>query len=145
MKNDKVIETLLLSIPATLSNLTAIRHFVHAALLPFCTDEDFLYETVLAVEEAVTNIILHGYKEEVGIITISIDFSEHFVEIVLKDTAPFFDPTTVPAPQLDVPLDDRQLGGLGVHIMRKYCDKIIHQRTESGMNELILLKRFPKR
>jgi serine/threonine-protein kinase RsbW len=145
MEHDLISETIQLSIPAELSRVADIRHFVRVALEPFCNDEDFLYEAALAVEEAVANIILHGYKEKKGIITISIHTHATFVEILIQDNAPAFDPTKVPPPPIDVPLEDRPLGGLGVHIMRKYCDKLTHRRPSTGLNELRMIKRYPKR
>jgi serine/threonine-protein kinase RsbW len=108
-------------------------------------DEDFLYELVLAVEEAVTNIILHGYEGKQGVITIMIQLNIGSVEIILQDDAPPFDPTGVPAPRLDLPLDERPLGGLGVYIMRKHSDVMTYQRTPAGLNELTLVKAYPSR
>jgi serine/threonine-protein kinase RsbW len=139
------IEPIQLSVGAELSNLAGIRNFVRSALIPYCRDEDFLYELVLAIEEAVTNIIFHGYEEKKGIITILIQPNEGFVEIVLQDDASPFDPTSVPAPLLDIPLDQRPLGGLGIHIIRKYSEKMNYQQTPSGKNELKLVKLFPSR
>ena len=106
-------------------------------------DEDFLYELVLAVEEAVTNIILHGYAGKQGVITILIQPYDGSVEIVLQDDAPPFDPTGVPAPRLDLPLEERPLGGLGVFIMRKHSDEMTYRRTSTGLNELRLVKAYP--
>lgn len=143
MEGNLTIETTQLSVSASLSNLAGIRNFVRVTTIPFCTDEDFLYELVLAVEEAVTNIILHGYKGEKGVITLLIQPNDRSVEIVLQDDAPPFDPTSVPAPRLDLPLDQRPLGGLGVHIMRKNSDMMSYRRTTSGLNELKLVKRYP--
>ena len=106
-------------------------------------DEDFLYELVLAVEEAVTNIILHGYEGKNGVITLLIQPNQGSVEIILQDDAPPFDPTSVPAPRLDLHLDERPLGGLGVHIMRKHSDEMSYHRTPTGLNELKLVKVYP--
>ncbi len=108
-------------------------------------DEDFLYELVLAVEEAVTNIILHGYDGQKGVITILISPNDRSVEIILQDDAPPFDPTQVPAPRLDLPLDERPLGGLGVYIIRKHSDEMTYRRTATGLNELTLVKAYPSR
>jgi serine/threonine-protein kinase RsbW len=139
------IETTQLSVAAKLSNLAGIRNFIRTTLSPVCMDEDFLYELILAVEEAVTNIILHGYDGKNGVITILIQPNGASVEIVLQDDAPPFDPTQVPAPRLDLPLDERPLGGLGVYIMRKHSDVMIYRRTPAGLNELTLVKAFPSR
>jgi hypothetical protein len=52
-----------LNVPAQLSNLSVVRSFIAEAGGKFCVDEDFIYGLVLAVDEAVTNIILHGYGQ----------------------------------------------------------------------------------
>jgi serine/threonine-protein kinase RsbW len=106
-------------------------------------DEDFLYGLTLAVEEAVTNIILHGYDGKKGDIIVVVQPNAGSAEITLCDDAPPFDPTCVPAPRLDLPLEQRPLGGLGVHIMRKNLDRISYRRTPAGSNELILVKHYP--
>jgi len=136
-------ETLQLSVLADLANLAGIRSFVRTSLVPFCMDEDFLYDLSLAVEEAVTNIILHGYDGKAGEITIMIHPNAGSTEIILRDDAPPFDPTVVPAPRLDLPLDQRPLGGLGVHLMRKNLDSLSYRRTPAGSNELKLVKIYP--
>jgi serine/threonine-protein kinase RsbW len=115
MEGILTIETLQLSVSADLSNLAGIRSFVRTSLIPFCMDEGFLYDLVLAVEEAVTNIILHGYNGKGGEITVMIRPNAGSAEIVLCDDAPPFDLTGVPAPRLDLPLDQRPLGGLGLY------------------------------
>jgi serine/threonine-protein kinase RsbW len=137
------IETIQLSVAAKLTNLAGIRNFVRTALIPFCMDEDFLYELVLAVEEAVTNIILHGYEGKNGVIILLIQPNQRSVKIILQDDAPPFDPTHVPAPRLDLPLDERPLGGLGIHIMRNHSNEMSYRRTPTGLNELKLVKVYP--
>jgi serine/threonine-protein kinase RsbW len=143
MEGKYAIETIQLSVGAKLSNLAGIRNFVHTALIPYCNNEDFLYELALVVEEAVANIIIHGYRGEQGVVTLMILPNEGCVEIVLQDDAPPFDPTSVPAPRLDLPLELRPLGGLGIHIIRKYSEKMVYQQTPTGLNELKIYKSFP--
>ncbi len=130
--------------PANLTYLAGIRNFIRATVIPFCKDEDFLYELTLAVEEAVANIIIHGYHGQKGIITLFVLPTESSVEILLQDDAPPFDPTSVPPPKLDLPLDERPLGGLGVHLIRNHADHMTYQRTDSGLNELRLVKICPQ-
>ena len=143
IESELAIETIQLSVPARLSNLAGIRNFIRTALIPYCVDDDFLYQLVLAVEEAVTNIIMHGYHGSNGVITILIQPNDASVEIVMQDDAPPFDPTSVPPPRLDLPLAKRPLGGLGVHLMRKHSDEMSYRRTPAGLNELRLIKLYP--
>jgi sigma-B regulation protein RsbU (phosphoserine phosphatase) len=94
----------------------------------------------LALEEAVTNIISHGYsdhREHEILVRIRVESGEVIAE--LKDDAPPFNPLTAPDADVTTPLDERTAGGLGIHLMRKLMDGIEYQRLEDG-NLLIMKK-----
>jgi phosphoserine phosphatase RsbU/P len=99
-----------------------------------------LYDLNVALEEAVTNIISHGYsdhREHEILVRIRVESGAVIVE--LKDDAPAFNPLTAPDPDVTAPLDERTAGGLGIHLMRKLMDDIEYQRLEDG-NLLIMKK-----
>ena len=99
-----------------------------------------LYDLNLALEEAVTNIISHGYsdhREHEILVRIRVESGEVIAEV--KDDAPAFNPLTVPDADVTTPLDERTAGGLGIHLMRKLMDEIEYQRLEDG-NLLIMKK-----
>jgi serine/threonine-protein kinase RsbW len=102
-------------------------------------DEDIL-DTQLAVEEAITNIIMHGYREVNGAITISCHSGTGVMEIRLEDRAPPFDPLSLPEPDLDGDIEERKIGGLGIFLIRRVMDEIRY-RYEDGKNILVLTKR----
>ena len=102
-------------------------------------DEDIL-DTQLAVEEAVTNIILHGYEKTPGEISVQIRATRGMVEIQLEDTAPPFDPLSLPEPDIAGEIEDRKIGGLGIFLIRQVMDDIVY-RYEDGKNVLVLVKR----
>jgi serine/threonine-protein kinase RsbW len=102
-------------------------------------EEDIL-DTQLAVEEAVTNIILHGYRDGGGEILIQCRASRGIVEIQLEDRAPPFNPLSLPEPDLDGDIEARQIGGLGIFLVRRVMDEILY-RFEEGKNILVLIKR----
>jgi serine/threonine-protein kinase RsbW len=102
-------------------------------------EEDIL-DTQLAVEEAVTNIIMHGYKDAPGEILVLCRASKGIVEIQLEDRAIPFDPLSLPEPDLDGDIEDRQIGGLGIFLVRRVMDEILY-RYEDGKNILVLIKR----
>jgi phosphoserine phosphatase RsbU/P len=94
----------------------------------------------LALEEAVTNIISHGYsdhREHEILVRIRVESGAVIVE--LKDDARAFNPITAPDADVTTPLDERTAGGLGIHLMRKLMDEIEYQRLEDG-NLLIMKK-----
>ena len=62
------------------------------------------------------------------------------LQIKLRDQAPTFDPTTVPTPDVSVPLGQQPYSGMGVHMMRSFTDELRYRVTDEGENELILVK-----
>ena len=100
----------------------------------------FLHDLNLALEEAVTNIISHGYsddREHEILVRIRVQSGEVIAEV--EDDARAFNPLTAPEADVTAPLDERTAGGLGVHLMRKLMDGIEYQRLENG-NLLIMKK-----
>ncbi|MGE5270758.1 MAG: ATP-binding protein [Thiohalocapsa sp.] len=99
------------------------------------------FRIALAIEEAVTNVITHAF---VGIapphlITVRLDITPQLLVAEIADNGRPFDPTTVPGPDLTLPLDQRPTGGLGIHLMRNMVDRVEYRRSD-GKN----LLRFEK-
>ncbi|MFH0967002.1 MAG: ATP-binding protein [Methanobacteriota archaeon] len=95
----------------------------------------------LAVEEAVTNVVMHGYDGEPGNISIWCKTSQNRVIITITDTGSPFDPTTIPPANIIADLDNRNIGGLGVHLIRSVMDEVTYSR-DGGKNQLTLVKKL---
>ena len=103
---------------------------------------DAVYLVSLAIEELVTNCIKYGYD----------DSNDHSIEIVfaveggalrmevIDDGAPF-NPLEAPRPDFSVPIEDRPIGGLGIHLLRELADDLSYERRD-GTNRLRLIKRM---
>jgi anti-sigma regulatory factor (Ser/Thr protein kinase) len=126
---------------AELKNLAEIRSFVAEASASLGADAEATYDLVQAVDEAATNIIIHGYREGPGAIEVDVVRCGDFVAVTLRDQAPVFDPTRVPAPNLMLPLEKRKIGGLGTYLIRQSVDEVRHRALPAGGNELALIKR----
>jgi serine/threonine-protein kinase RsbW len=126
----------------TLADLGAIRRCLRETAVSFGCGSEAAGELVTAVNEALANIVRHGYGDVPGRITMGIERSAQTIAITLLDSAPGFDPTQVPSPDTTLPLAERPFGGMGVHMMRAFCDEIRYSRTPDGENELKLLKHF---
>ena len=98
-----------------------------------------ILDTQLAVEEVITNIILHGYEETGGEIQISCTITPGRIGILVTDSAPPFNPLSIPKPDLEEDMEDRKIGGLGVYLLRQVMDEISY-RYENGMNILTMIK-----
>lgn len=97
-------------------------------------------EILLAVDEALTNVIRHAYQGKPGKITVSVTATDSKVEIVLEDGGQKFDPTQVPPPELP----RHKPGGLGVHFIRTIMDQMIYDDRGSAGNRLRLIKHKTK-
>jgi serine/threonine-protein kinase RsbW len=97
-------------------------------------------DTQLAVEEVITNIIVHGYRGPGSEIHLSGHFTSNHIEIRITDSAPRFDPLSMPEPDLDADIDERRIGGLGIYLVRQVMDTVSY-RYENGKNVLTMEKR----
>lgn len=132
----------LLSVDAVPANLARIRQFVRARAILLGAGPEAAADLVQAVDESATNIIEHGYRGAAGIVEVEMQALAGAIEVRLRDHAPPFDPTRVPRPDLDLPLERRPLGGMGVHLTRDMTDEATYGSPEGWSNELILVKRI---
>jgi serine/threonine-protein kinase RsbW len=103
------------------------------------SDEEIL-DTQLAVEEAVSNVIMHGYAGNKGEILITCRTARGLAEVQIEDNAPSFNPLTIPEPDISGDIENRKMGGLGFFLIRQIMDDIIY-RHENGKNILVLVKK----
>jgi serine/threonine-protein kinase RsbW len=127
-------------LPAERKQLAEIRRFIeiYARQTPASAEE--IQDLVLAVDEAATNIIVHGYLDGLGEIEVDLAYQPGRITVLLRDQAPPFDPTTVPKPDLNLPLEERPIGGLGVHLIRMCVNEFSYSTRPLGGNELRLVK-----
>ncbi len=128
----------------TLVDLGQIRLYVRDTVVARGCELAAMDELIVAVNEAVANIIRHSYQNEPGEIKVTVVCRRDVIEVMLLYDGPGFDPTTVPSPDTTLPLAERPFGGMGVHMMRTFCDELSYRRDSRGGNELILLKRIER-
>lgn len=99
-------------------------------------------DLVVALEELVTNVLQHGAAGgRVPDVEVSLDVLDGVFVLVVADDGPAFDPLRVAPPARDRPLEDRPIGGLGIHLVRQLMDEVTYARVD-GHNRLELRKRF---
>jgi len=101
--------------------------------------EDLVFKAKLVVEELVLNIIDHGYKnDESRKIEVQLHYGEDALTIDIIDEASAFDPLTeAAAPNTSAGIDERPVGGLGVHLAKEMMDEVSYAR-EGNRNRLTL-------
>jgi serine/threonine-protein kinase RsbW len=130
-----------LRVSAELENLSVIRRFVQETLADLGVNHKVIADVILATDEAATNVIVHGYVDQPGLVEIALDRRGDALVITVRDQAAMFDPTGVPPPDLDLPLDQRTPGGMGVHLIRQLMDEVVYQTTPQGGNELTMIRK----
>lgn len=96
---------------------------------------------ILALEEAVTNVINYAYGDGEGEITLTAERQGDALVFEIKDQGEAFDPTQVGEPDVTLPAEERQLGGLGLFLIRKIMDEV-HYRRIQDTNILTLTKQI---
>jgi len=131
-----------LSLWAEYSHLASIRRFVGEVGEDLDIPERALYELQLAVDEACTNVIEHGYKGVGGKIEIQILPLNGGVQVVIRDWGIPFDPDSVPEPDVSAPLEERPLGGVGLFLMRKVMSQVHFDFDPQEGNTLTMIKKW---
>lgn len=133
-----------LAIEARLEQVRDACDFVVACAETTGMDERAVYHCQMAVDEALTNIIEHGYGfegEESAIEICCQRDGERFV-ITLIDESPAFNPLEHEAPDPDEPLDSREPGGWGIYFIRRLMNDVSYDYV-NGKNRLTLVKAIP--
>src|SRR5258706_187866 len=99
-------------------------------------------DLTLALEEAVSNVIRHGYGERPdGSISVAFRVTGESIVVTVEDAGVGFDPLKHPEPDLTVPVEARPAGGMGVYLIKRLTDEADY-RIDDGHNVLTLTKRI---
>jgi serine/threonine-protein kinase RsbW len=131
--------------PARMEHLHELVDAVIRVAADAGASESVRHDLRLAVEEACTNVIVHGYAPGVpGPIGVTVTAESNEIVVRIDDRAPRFGPADAPPPPVHEPWQTRQLGGLGWHLIRSLTDRLEYRRREPNGNILILAKRLDR-
>ena len=118
-----------------------VERFGHQAGLP----DDVTFRLTLALDEIVSNVIRHGLDPgSTQVVLVRLAIADGIVTATVIDDGRPFDPRDAPPPNLDVPIEERTPGGLGVHLVKATMDDVIYSR-EGGQNVLTIRKSIESR
>lgn len=135
-------ETLTIEVRNTIDAIAPASERAEAWLEAFDPSPKAMYLVPLAIEEIVTNCINYGYddaNEHTILITLSV--ADHTLTLTVVDDGHAFDPLARSTPDLSVAVEDRQIGGLGIHMLKNLADGMAYERRD-GTNCLTLTKRL---
>ena len=99
-----------------------------------------LHEVQLALEEHLTNVVNYAFKDRgEHQIKVCVQLRNSELRIDVEDDGVPFDPLKHQAPDLSLPIEEKPVGGLGIHMMRKSMDRLEYRRA-SGRNILVMTK-----
>lgn len=129
-----------LTLTNDLAEIPRLAAFVDAFCAPLAPTPRDVLSLHLALEEAVTNVINHGYADgQPHTFAVDLAADGRRVTAVVSDDAPAYDPLARAEVDITLPLDQRPVGGLGVHLLKKLMDSARYERRD-GRNILTLVR-----
>ena len=123
-----------------------LRGFFFSVCREYGVDEGTAKSMNLAIEEWMANVVNYAYpKGTRGHVEVTADMSKDMVlKLVIKDHGVPFDPTQYKEADTLSDLEDRPIGGLGIHMIRTIMDTMAYERSANGYNILTLTKKINK-
>lgn len=95
-------------------------------------EQNVLFDINLAVDELVSNIIMYAYQDGMKhLIYLLIEENEKKLKITIIDDGRSFNPLKIPPPDIDAEIQERMVGGLGIHLVKSKVDEITYERIEN--------------
>lgn len=122
------------------SELESVISFVSAVCVRNSIPAETEHYLKLALDEMITNVVRHAYPgSEDHHFTLQITVSNEEFVARIEDDGVEFNPTQLPIPDLDAPLEERKVGGLGIHMVRQIMTSVEYQRV--GVRNVVTLRK----
>ena len=133
----------LLTVSGTLESLETIREYIKAAATMAGLDRKAAYRLLVAVDEVATNIVTHGYAEAglEGMVDVRAAIDEQTLRIVLEDRGAAYDPDLQSPSDFDLPLEQREIGGLGLLLATRNVDEFSYERLGDRNRHIFVVNR----
>lgn len=130
---------------AELESLGRFRNFIDRVCKEVSSiNSQIVYDLKLAMDEACSNIIIHGYAGmNPGSIILNLDVDSERAVMRITDFGQPFEPSESPKPDVDAALENKPMGGFGLYFIYKTMDKVGYETKEDG-NHLTLIKNISK-
>jgi anti-sigma regulatory factor (Ser/Thr protein kinase) len=134
-----------MEIPAIIENLDKGLDFIIEGIEEAKLDRKVVYQIKLACEEVIVNVINYAYPNSQGNIVLSYEIDENNKEIIIivSDFGIPYNPLLNEDPDINLPMEEREIGGLGVYMVRNIMDRVEYA-WEDGQNVLTMRKSYKK-
>ena len=133
----------ILELSATLENFEPCMDFIRRESVETGFDEATVNQILLASEEIVANVINYAYAgSPAGLVNIRCDRLPNGISITVSDSGMPFDPLARQDPNIQLPGEERQIGGLGIYMTKQIMSEVRYAR-QNDRNILTMTKLFP--
>lgn len=102
-----------------------VEYFLHECNV----NQEIINKILLCVDELITNIIAHAYDDDLEhAVLLEAHVYDDFIELELRDDGTPFDPTNQTRPDTKLSIENRGIGGLGIHLVMTLMDKVEYER-----------------
>lgn len=132
-----------LKLEATIENLPEVTEFVTASLEERDCSMKVVMQMELVIEEIFVNVASYAYAPETGMVTVQKSFDEEprTLNLAFIDSGKPYNPLEHKDPDTSLGVDEREVGGLGIFLIKKNVDEINYERKD-GQNILSIKKFF---
>ncbi len=130
-----------LSVDAVVENIEIVTEFVNEQLEEFLCPMKAQMQIDIAIDELFGNIAHYAYHPEVGPATVRVEVTENPLSVIITfiDNGVPYDPLKTADPDTTLSADERQIGGLGIYMVKKSMDEITYEYKD-GSNILRIKK-----
>lgn len=130
-------------VEALTDNLDQVNEFVESMIEDSGCSARTVMQVRISVEEIFVNIANYAYSPEIGKATIAVEVSDDqaMVTIMFMDSGTPYDPLAKEDPDVTLSFEERQIGGLGIYMTKKFMDEMEY-KYKDGKNILILKKKL---
>lgn len=126
------------SVPRSLESLAQLVGFVREFLDGEQLSRELAFDIDLVIEELFTNLVRHARGD--GDIRVRLTHRKGEVRIELTASEPSpFDPTAAPRVNVTLPIEQRRLGGLGIHLVRELCEEFRYEWRDGVGTTLVVM------
>jgi serine/threonine-protein kinase RsbW len=144
MERWPVRQLVILKVPASLENVPAVIDRVTSAARAAGVDSRMLYQIQLVVDEACANVVEHAYQGMAqGDLEVTCCLDANGLSVEVRDWGKGFVPECVPEPDVEAPLQERNLGGLGLFLIKQMMDEVQYTMDPDLGNTLTMVKKLP--
>lgn len=129
------------SFEAKTENLSQVLEFLEGELEKYDCDMKIITSLSIVIEELFVNVALYAYPGGSGQVTLKLDLIGKDLLMILVDKGIEFNPLSKKDPDITLKAEDREIGGLGIFMVKKTMDEMSYERKDN-MNILSMKKRI---